>query len=124
MHSLLCALNLNSTIELLDRVRVALLVQQKLSAGVYCQAQCRCTDDVDVLVVLGLAAIGECLECAPERRHAVRKVPGLVLGNSELDVAEHELVVEFGRLGVVFCRIRKLVHDEQDCVHDDEDIPR
>lgn len=59
------------------------------------------------------AAIRECLEGPPEGRHAVRQVVRLVLRNRQLDMAEHKLVVQLGRLGVVISRFCELIHDEQ-----------
>jgi hypothetical protein len=66
-----------------------------------------------LLVVLGLAALGEGFERPPEGRHAVRDVPGFILRNSQLNVREHELVVDFRGLGVVLGGLCKFAHDEE-----------
>ena len=67
---------------------------------------------VNILVILGFAALWECAQRPPERGHAVREVAGLILRHGELDVAEDELIVQSSRLGIIFCCIVELVHDE------------
>lgn len=67
----------------------------------------------DSLVVGRLASVREGLESFAEGSHAVGKVSLLVLRDSELDVTENKLIIQVGRLAVVFCSILELVHDEK-----------
>ena len=57
--------------------------------------------------------VRELLQRPAEGCHAVCKIAALVLSDGQLDMAEHELVIEFGRLGVVFRSLGEFVHDEQ-----------
>ena len=65
-----------------------------------------------MLVIGWFASLGECLQGLPEGGHTIRNLAFLVLCNGELDVAEHELVVQEGGLAVVRSRLFEVVHDK------------
>lgn len=77
--SYLCWSNNSSPLEIRERI----------------SAQSRLRNDYDIysLIILRLASLWEGFERPPEGRHAVRNVARLVLRDSQLDVAENELVI-------------------------------
>ena len=65
-----------------------------------------------VLIVAWFAARGELFERFAEGSHTLRDEIGLVLRDSELNVAEHEITIKLRRLDIVIRSLVKLVHDE------------
>lgn len=65
------------------------------------------------LIILWLTPLRERYQCPPKGGHSIRKTIRLVLRHSELDVAEHKLIIQFRGLGVIRSSIGEFVHDEQ-----------
>jgi len=65
-----------------------------------------------LLVIWWFTPFGERLQCLPEGSHTACNLALLVLCNGELDVTEHELVIQESGLVVVCSRLLEVVHDE------------
>ena len=65
-----------------------------------------------MLVIEWFASLGEGFQGLPEGGHTIRNLTFLVLCNGELDVAEHELVVQEDGLAVVRSSLFEVVHDK------------
>ena len=65
-----------------------------------------------LLVVWWFTPFRERLQCLPEGSHTACNLAFLVLCNGELDVAEHELVIQESGLVVVRSCLLEVVHDE------------
>lgn len=71
------------------------------------------SDQLDLLVILWLAAQGEVAQSPPERSHGVHDIIRLVLRDSQLNMAEHKCRIKLSGLCVVLGGLLELAHDEQ-----------
>lgn len=75
-----------------------------------------CGKDSDELIVLRLATLREGFHRSPEGRHRRADLFELVLRDSELDVTEYKVRIQYYRLVVVGFRFLELLEDEVDCM--------
>jgi hypothetical protein len=71
--------------------------------------------ELHLLVIWWLASFRERLQGLPESSHTTCNLALLVLCNGELDVTEHELVIQVSGLAIVCSRLLEVVHDEVYC---------
>jgi len=89
------SLELNGSVEFLNSVLEALLIQKDLATKAGVQVGQWCMGEEDLLVIRRFAVLREVLHNFAELGHALRLLSGLVVGDSQLNVTEDEVVVEF-----------------------------